>query len=1270
MKKLSEQKFQERKEERNPQKTKEAKLLLYLLRKIMDRHQVLYLHSVSTVILLLIWTGTSEAQKDCTGVECKQLENCIEEVLEPDECCASCLQHGCTCEGYQYYDCVNVGFVNGKVPEGQSYFVDFGSTECSCPKGGGKISCQFMLCPDLPPNCIDAVLPADGCPQCGRIGCVHEDQKYAAGHTFHMPPCKVCHCPNAGGDLMCYELPDCNESHKPSDPGDAEAEKHYDDPYTYDQEALEGDITQVEPPKKYYSYSAQTEQESLGQEQSEDYDYLANSVTPSLTSYSISYPTAVSLTSTNVPTMRHLETSHTTEKREERHMSTVTTPNGQQSHHKITTTKNILKGKKTAFTTEMPRNMAGERKNLAHRERNEQEENARFRIKLNMKKDNKQKENKLLAIKEANTTQSHGLNTLQEKGDDFPQVKFNPTPPSLIALKEENNRISQKQPQTLYHYQPDEDVDPNSVYTPSRLPEGSTKDLIETCCAAGQQWAIDNSECAEIPVSGTDGDICRIAQKQCCASYLKENSCIAGMIAAREGDVCEPDESDTCGGSFYKQCCDCCTVGLRVKNEGQSCESNPNLGYPCNHMMLSCCEGEDHLNPPELKRHPEPLSTVTPEKLSETEDHNEALSISNEAELSNNLPGDDLDECLAYPGELCQHLCINTVGSYKCSCFPRFTLQDDGLSCNPDFEEEGPNTALGDKATVEPEPLKNPSVTVNGLHEEQDRCKDNGPCKHTCNIVEGRIECSCLPGYALMADGVSCEDLDECLTGIHSCSRRQLCVNTRGSFYCVNHSVICAEGFVLNMHRKCVDINECITDAHTCKRGEHCVNTVGSFTCLQQLSCQSGYELKEGECVDIDECERKTHSCKINFVCQNTKGSFYCESKQRCMDGFLQDPEGNCVDINECTSIPEPCKAGFNCINTVGSYTCQKNLLVCSRGYHSSEDGTRCVDVDECQTGVHRCGEGQICHNLPGAYRCDCKMGYQYDSFSRTCIDINECWNYPGRLCQHSCENTPGSYHCSCSLGFRLGYDGKHCEDVNECDNNPCSQECANIYGSYQCYCRQGYQLAEDGHACKDIDECAQSAGILCTFRCLNMPGSYQCACPDQGYTMSANGRTCRDIDECAMGTHNCSSSESCYNIQGSFRCLLFECPSNYRKVSDMRCERINCFSYLDCQSTPLRITYYQLNFQTNIVVPAHIFRIGPSPAYAGDNIVLTINKGNEDNYFSTRKLNSYTGIVYLQRQVKEPKDFLLDVEMKLWRQGTYTTFLAKIYIFITSHSY
>lgn len=117
------------------------------------------------------------------------------------------------------------------------------------------------------------------------------------------------------------------------------------------------------------------------------------------------------------------------------------------------------------------------------------------------------------------------------------------------------------------------------------------------------------------------------------------------------------------------------------------------------------------------------------------------------------------------------------------------------------------------------------------------------------------------------------------------------------------------------------------------------------------------------------------------------------------------------------------------------------------------------------------------------------------------------------------------------------------------------------------------------------------------------------------------------------------------------------------------RCERVSCPNPLDCQNSPVRITYYYLSFQSNIVVPAQIFRIGPSPAYSGDNVIVTIIQGNEEAYFSTRKLNAYTGAVYLQRQVQGPRDFLVTVEMKLWRQGKFTTFQARIYVFITANS-
>lgn len=150
------------------------------------------------------------SQKDCTGVDCPAQQNCIDTTLEEGACCPTCTQRGCTCEGYQYYDCIQAGFQKGKVPEGESYFVDFGSTECSCPQGGGKISCHFIPCPELPPNCIDILQPADGCLQCGRIGCTHGNIKYEAGHSFQMDQCQVCHCPNEGGRLMCSPVPTCD----------------------------------------------------------------------------------------------------------------------------------------------------------------------------------------------------------------------------------------------------------------------------------------------------------------------------------------------------------------------------------------------------------------------------------------------------------------------------------------------------------------------------------------------------------------------------------------------------------------------------------------------------------------------------------------------------------------------------------------------------------------------------------------------------------------------------------------------------------------------------------------------------------------------------------------------------------------------------------------------------------------------------------------------------------------------------------------------------
>lgn len=48
----------------------------------------------------------------------------------------------------------------------------------------------------------------------------------------------------------------------------------------------------------------------------------------------------------------------------------------------------------------------------------------------------------------------------------------------------------------------------------------------------------------------------------------------------------------------------------------------------------------------------------------------------------------------------------------------------------------------------------------------------------------------------------------------------------------------------------------------------------------------------------------------------------------------------------------------------------------------------------------------------------------------------------------------------------------------------------------------------------------------------------------------SASLHVFSDIDECAAGSHTCSAFESCFNIQGGFRCLSFACPANFREAA------------------------------------------------------------------------------------------------------------------------
>eukprot|EP01025_Chloroclados_australasicus_P019107 TRINITY_DN20291_c0_g1_i4.p1 TRINITY_DN20291_c0_g1~~TRINITY_DN20291_c0_g1_i4.p1 ORF type:complete len:659 (-),score=44.27 TRINITY_DN20291_c0_g1_i4:519-2495(-) len=138
----------------------------------------------------------------------------------------------------------------------------------------------------------------------------------------------------------------------------------------------------------------------------------------------------------------------------------------------------------------------------------------------------------------------------------------------------------------------------------------------------------------------------------------------------------------------------------------------------------------------------------------------------------------DIDECAQQntPNALCDQVCVNLPGSYRCECLDGYQMH------------------------------------VNNICTPINLCEyNNGGCEGTCTmLVPGKRTCECGPGLIVDTDGMTCRDINECLQDTNTC--QQICVNLDPRSSTTNNMQYrceCYEGYELDKQEngKCVQMS-------------------------------------------------------------------------------------------------------------------------------------------------------------------------------------------------------------------------------------------------------------------------------------------------------------------------------------------------------------------------------------------------------------------------------------------------------------------------------
>ncbi|ODN00589.1 Cysteine-rich with EGF-like domain protein 2-A [Orchesella cincta] len=142
-------------------------------------------------------------------------------------------------------------------------------------------------------------------------------------------------------------------------------------------------------------------------------------------------------------------------------------------------------------------------------------------------------------------------------------------------------------------------------------------------------------------------------------------------------------------------------------------------------------------------------------------------------------------------------------------------------------------------------------------------CSGHGKCKGS-GTRKGNGECSCETGYT----GKLCDSCAQNFYEAYKDTDKLLCSACHKACQggCSGAGcAVCKDGWEADDEKGCIDLNECLLEQEPCKQNEFCVNTEGSYTCIECdkscdgcygdgpdmcEKCASGYFLKDKLCIE------------------------------------------------------------------------------------------------------------------------------------------------------------------------------------------------------------------------------------------------------------------------------------------------------------------------------------------------------------------------------------------------------------------------------------